>query len=277
MAGMLVDSDPVLAHAHAEAARRRAARLPVVRQVAGETAYAAGEYGAALNEFRAVRRMTGSNDFLALAADCERGLGRPQAALTLVSEGLGATPAPELYIELKLVQAGARVDLGQTAEAQRILATELDRPHLAAPLRARLAYAYADLHEQTGDEPAALEWFSRAARLDTTGETDAAERVERLCGLVLAVDLDLLEGESLNSPDAGGDDDEAGDAAEQEQPLAPSPEAPPGDPRVEGQPVSSTPDDPSSETGPAGHGEATGPAEQGLLPLEEDERTDSAH
>jgi tetratricopeptide (TPR) repeat protein len=208
MAGTLIDSDPALAYAHAEAARRRAARLPIVRQVAGEAAYAAGEFAAALNEFRAVRRMTGTNDFLALAADCERGLGRPQAALALVSEGLGLQPSAELYVELKLVQAGSRMDLGQAGEAERVLAVELERPSIPAPLRARLAYAYADLREQRGDESGALEWFSRAARLDADADTDAAERVERLCGLVVEIDMDLL---AADDDEEQTEEDEAAD------------------------------------------------------------------
>ena len=37
VAGQLVDEDPELAYAHAEAARRRAARLPIVREAAAET------------------------------------------------------------------------------------------------------------------------------------------------------------------------------------------------------------------------------------------------
>jgi hypothetical protein len=214
MAGTLMDSEPALAFAHADAARRRAARLPVVRQVAGEAAYAAGEYAAALNEFRAVRRMTGTNDFLALAADCERGLERPQAALALVREGLNSNPTPQLHAELIIVQAGARADLDQIDEALRILQAELQRVTAPGPVRARLAYAYADMCELKGDETAALEWFSLAARLDTEGETDAAERVERLCGVVLAVDMDLLEAEAL---DELGETDDSVDQDEMDE------------------------------------------------------------
>ena len=59
VAGQLIEDDPELAYAHAEAARRRAARLPIVREAAAETAYAAGRYAVALSEFRALRRMTG--------------------------------------------------------------------------------------------------------------------------------------------------------------------------------------------------------------------------
>ncbi len=90
-AGELIDTDPQLAYAHAEAARRRAARLPVVREAAAETAYAAGEYAAALSEYRALRRMTGAPDYLPVMADCERALGNPQRALTLAREAATST------------------------------------------------------------------------------------------------------------------------------------------------------------------------------------------
>ena len=52
VAGRLID-EPDLAYAHAEAARRRAARLPIVREAAAETAYAAGRFDVALSEYRA--------------------------------------------------------------------------------------------------------------------------------------------------------------------------------------------------------------------------------
>ena len=86
VAGQLIDDDPELAYAHAEAARRRAARLPIVREAAAETAYAAGRYDVALSEFRALRRMTGTPDYLPVMADCERALGRPHNAIKLARE-----------------------------------------------------------------------------------------------------------------------------------------------------------------------------------------------
>ena len=63
VAGQLVDDDPELAYAHAEAARRRAARLPIVREGRQQPKRPtrAGRYDVALSEFRALlRRMTGS-------------------------------------------------------------------------------------------------------------------------------------------------------------------------------------------------------------------------
>src|SRR5215217_814912 len=104
-AGQLIDEDPELAYAHAEAARRRAARLPIVREAAAETAYAAGHYDAALSELRAIRRMTGADDFLPMMAKEARRLRLD----------------PAQRVEMILVEAGARRDLGQSAESLRIL------------------------------------------------------------------------------------------------------------------------------------------------------------
>ena len=121
MAGQLIDEDPELAYAHAEAARRRVARLPVAREAAAETAYAAGHYDVALSEFRALRRMTGTHDYLPVMADCERALGRPHNALKLAKEAERVELDPALRIEMIIVTAGARQDLGQDQEARRIL------------------------------------------------------------------------------------------------------------------------------------------------------------
>ena len=198
-AGRLIDDDPELAYAHAEAARRRAARLPIVREAAAETAYAAGRYDVALSEFRALRRMTGSQDYLPVMADCERALGRPHNAIKLAREAdrLGLDPA--LRIEMIIVEAGARRDLGQEPEARRILerAVALARPEEISPLAvARLRYAYADALLADGRPDEAVEWFHRAAAVDSEQLTDAAERLAELEGMQV---VDVEDDESDRS------------------------------------------------------------------------------
>lgn len=227
MAGQLIATDPQLAYAHAEAARRRAARLSVTREATGEAAYAAGEYQVALHEFRALRRMKGGLEFVAAMADCERALGRPDKALKLIREGLDEKPDFGQRVEMRLVEAGARIDLGQTPEALRLLRHEIEasagRGSRAA--RARLRYGYADLLEKTGDPENAEKWFAAAAALDTDGETDAADRIAALQGIVLDVDEDALVGhpEDEASDDAQPDTDaepvEDGEAAGDGQPT----------------------------------------------------------
>lgn len=202
LAGQLIDEDPALAFAHAEAARRRAARLPVVREASAETAYAAGEYAHALSEYRALRRMTGDQTYLPVMADCERALGRSQAALQLVREGASAHLPIETQVELVIVEAGARDDLGQSDEALRLLRAASGRYHRPALPAARLRYAYADLLLRNGHEDEARARFAEAAALDADGMTDAAERVDELDGLLIVAD-DSYE------PDEDGPDEAA--------------------------------------------------------------------
>ncbi len=194
-AASLVDEDPELAFRHAEAAKRRAARLPVVREAVAETAYAAGRFEDALSEFRALRRMNGSADYLPVLADCERALGRHQAALRLVAEGEQSIKDPALQVELRIVQAGVRADMGQREEALRLLRSEIESPRVQAPrdAQARLKYAYADLLLAGGDEVGAREWFIAAVRLDPEGQTDALDRLDELDGMVLTLDEDDLD------------------------------------------------------------------------------------
>ena len=215
MAGRLIDTDPELAYAHAEAARRRAARLPITREAAGETAYAAGNFGTALNEFRALRRMTGRDDYLAAMADCERALGRFQGALRLVKEGLAGSPETTTRIELRLVEAGIRAETGQAEEALRLLKSEIEELGTRGTKvsRARLRYGYADLLERTGDPDQAERWFDAVVRLDPEDTTDAADRLAAIRGIVIEYDFedefeDVGEGDDDEDDDDDDDDDE---------------------------------------------------------------------
>jgi tetratricopeptide (TPR) repeat protein len=192
VAGQLIDEDPELAYAHAEAARRRAARLPIVREAAAETAYAAEHFDVALSEFRALRRMTGTHDYLPVMADCERALGRPQAALKLAKESHRFDLDPAQRVEMTMVEAGARADLGQHPESLRILKAAIsaftETGEGARMPKARLRYAYADALLHQGLESEARQWFCVAAKLDHDGETDAQSRVDQLDGMLIEFD-----------------------------------------------------------------------------------------
>ena len=222
MAGQLMTTDPQLAYAHAEAARRRAARLAVTREATGETAYAAGEYAVALHEFKALRRMNGGTEFMAAMADCERALGRPDRAIKLVREALETNPEFTQRVELRLVEAGSRDDQGQSAEALRVLRREIEASagRGSRIARARLRYGYADLLERTGELEDAERWFASAASLDENGETDADDRVAKLQGVVIEIDEDafLDDDDDLASDEASetaeSDDEDADDEVE---------------------------------------------------------------
>ncbi len=179
----LVDEDIALARAHIAAAKRRAGRVAPVREAAGIAAYLDGDYPEAIAELRTVRRMTGSDEYVPMLADCERGLGRPQKALELIREVDTSRLEPATRVELILVAAGARADLGQLDAAIVMLQIpELKRLPKGAP-RARLQYAYADLLERAGRFEESHEWMRHAAESDIGGVTDAAERLDEAAGL----------------------------------------------------------------------------------------------
>jgi len=176
-AGTLLDEDPEAAYQHAREARRLAPRIPAVREALGICAYKTGRYGEALAEFRTHRRLTGVVDYLPVMADCERGLGRPERAIEIAQDPAAAALSPGMAVELRIVLAGARLDLGQPDAALLALrGADLD-PNRRDPWSARLFYAYAQALAQAGRATEAREWFAAAAAADTEGETDAAERI----------------------------------------------------------------------------------------------------
>lgn len=201
----LGEEDPDRAYEHAKVARRFGSRVGVVREAAGVAAYRAGHFAEALNDLRAARRLTGSDELLPLIADCERGLGRPERALDLVRSPEAERAGRAVQIELAIVESGARRDLGQKEAAvvtlQRLPELRDTRPH---PWSARLAFAYADALADAGHEEAATDWFSRAMDFDVDGETDAAVRYAELTGLAIEdIEEDV---ESLGAESGDGDE-----------------------------------------------------------------------
>lgn len=179
-AGQLIDSDPETAYQHTLAARSRAARLAVVREAAGEAAYAAGHYAEALAELRAAKRMNGATAYLPIMADCHRALGQPQQALKLAKSPGVANFSPEAKAEMTIVESGARRDMGQLDAALRTLELAPLQSKSRAPWVVRLRYAYADTLEAAGRSTDALAWFHRTHAIDSDEITDAAERAELL-------------------------------------------------------------------------------------------------
>jgi tetratricopeptide (TPR) repeat protein len=207
MAARLLDDRPDLAWEHAKAAVSRGGRLAVVREAAGVAAYTAGEFADALAQFRAARRISGSDSYWPLMADCERGLGRPERAITMA----GAPEVDRLdragRVEMRIVASGARRDLGQLdAAVVTLQCTELESTSTES-WSARLKFAYADALLAAGREDEAREWFAKAVEADVDDETDAAERLADLDGIVW---VDTLEGEDVDDSDESdsGDEDE---------------------------------------------------------------------
>jgi tetratricopeptide (TPR) repeat protein len=209
-AGTLVEEDPAAALAHARAARDRASRVAAVREAVGVAAYHAEDYAEAVRELRAYRRMSGDAGYRAVLADCERALGRPEVALRLVAEALAEDPDPEESVELRIVESGARLDLGEGAAARLVLEAALgllDPASLEpgdAP-RVRLASAYADLLEIQGEKARATDWLVAVAAADPEDLTGAVDR--------LGIEFTDLEDEYDEDADTAAGDVEDADTA----------------------------------------------------------------
>lgn len=135
--------------------------------------------------------------------------------------------APEVHkldkagqVEMRLVAAGARRDIGQLDAA----IVTLQSPELASnsvqPWTARLRYAYADALLAAGREDEAREWFAKAVESDKDGSTDASDRLAELDGVEFVDALVEDEDEDEVAPEA-----EAEDEAEDESETATDAEA----------------------------------------------------
>ncbi len=174
--GELLDDDPAAALAHARFARHRASRVAVVREASGLAAYHAGEWAEALSELRASRRMGGAAH-VAVMADAERALGRPERALEIARSPESADLPRDEAMELLIVTSGARRDLGEFAAAVvGLQVPELDVRRADDPWTCRLFYAYGEALIAAGRREEAVRAFLDAAQTDAEGETDAEER-----------------------------------------------------------------------------------------------------
>src|SRR5690606_32343863 len=149
MVARLFDVDPELAYQHAVAAVARGGRVDIVRETAGLAAYRTERYAEALRELRTVRRLNGSSEHLPVMADCERGLGRPERAIALAQTPEVETLDVEARVELSIVVAGARMDLGET-EAALVTLDDIDLTGVPRLQQVRVLQARADILESVG-------------------------------------------------------------------------------------------------------------------------------
>ena len=215
VAAALAD-DPEEGYGFAQAAKRMAARVGVVREACGIAAYRTGRWAEALSELRAARRLTGHDEYLPMMADCERALGRLDRALALVREAKVDDLSRATQIELRIVESGIRRDQGLAEAAVLVLQVPELTGSRVRPWSARLFYAYGDALLAADRAEEARDAFARAAEVDPDGATDAAERLDELDGITfddLEDDIfqdDLEEDDDLEDEADGEDEGEDG-------------------------------------------------------------------
>lgn len=162
MAAILIDDDPELANEHAVAATHRAGRIAVVRETAGITAYALGDFATALRELRTYRRISGNDDQIALIVDSERGMGRPDRALEEARSVKPSALEPAVRVALAIAKSGARLDQGELDLALGELEIPEADPNTAYEWSPDLFTARGVVLEELGRDEEAQFWFARA-------------------------------------------------------------------------------------------------------------------
>lgn len=176
MVGRYLDIDPDFALEHAVAASKRAGRIGVVREVVGIAAYAAEDFELALRELRTHRRISGSNEHLALLVDCERALGRIEKALTLAEEAKNEDVPAAVRSEVAIVVSGIYSDQGELKKALKALEIPELNPKRGFDYSPRLFNTYAELLEQDGRSKEAARWARLALMTEAAlGQGDFVE------------------------------------------------------------------------------------------------------
>lgn len=242
-----------------------------MREAVGILLYNLGQYDEALRELRTHRRISGSDDYLPLIADAERGRGRAQKALELFAESSEDRLGHDLYTELLMVAAGAHMDLGQVKEARALLETRNFAGNANGTL-VRLLSVYSDVIRLQGDADLADRYEELARRTaKATGtlfgdeEVDPNEGVE----IVTLTELELpedLEDDGEESAEDASDDAEAVAGSETTEPSEtvtpePEPEAAATEPAEATEAVAPAQADTSAQTEAADAPEAADQAE----------------
>ena len=204
MVTRLLEEDPALALEHARAARRRGGRIGLVRETAGIAAYNAGEWQEAVSELRTAKRITGSSALLPLIADSERGLGRADRAIEIARSAEGRALTGEEATEMRIVEAGARIDLGEPEKALVTLQLENLAVGQTGTGPARLFYAYASALLAAGRRADAITWFMNASAADVDDVTDAELRLVELTDPEFEETVDFGSGAEDDNPPTPG-------------------------------------------------------------------------
>lgn len=214
MAGRYLDIDPQFALEHAIAASRSAGRIAAVREAVGVTAYVAEEYETALRELRTHRRISGSNEHLALLVDCERALNRLPKALEMLNEAQREDLPTAVRVELAIVESGIYIDQGKKSQAIAVLRIPQLDPKRAYHYSPRLFTAYAAALANAGKKQEAQRWERLAHMAEAAlGQGDYAEpEIFDIYG-----ESDLLEPEENPATEEQPDSVETADLSEQEE------------------------------------------------------------
>jgi tetratricopeptide (TPR) repeat protein len=175
----LADDDEKLAVEAGREAKRLAPRSAAAREAYGLGLYRTGAFKEARTELAAAQRMSGTPDLIALLADIERALERPEKAIELFEHADRKAMSSDAAAELLLVAASAYADLGRPASGVALIRRHGEWPAQLRDHHLRVAYTQGLLAEEAGDVEAARKALTRVVQADPDF-FDAAERLDRL-------------------------------------------------------------------------------------------------
>ena len=191
----------------------RAGRVGLVREALGIAAYHVEKYDEAVRELRTHRRISGSNENIALIADAERGRGKPEKALELLEWSKEAELDNDTRTELVIVAAGAKSDLGDIDAARRLIEAE-DFTQRPSGALVRLMAAYAEVLRLHGETELADKYEELSRRTaKATGTLFGDEEPDPNFGVEIETIEEIpdeeLEGEAPAETGGQGDDADA--------------------------------------------------------------------
>ena len=184
----------------------RAGRVGLVREALGIAAYHVEKYDEAVRELRTHRRISGSNDNIALIADAERGRGKPQKAIELFESAAELDLDNDNRTELVIVAAGAKSDLSDPKGARALIEAE-DFTQKPSGALVRLMAAYAGvlrLHGETEMADKYEELSRRTAK--ATGTLFGDEEPDPNLGVEIETVEEIADEESASPEDDAADD-----------------------------------------------------------------------
>lgn len=177
----LEDEDGAAALPYAEWVRHLAPRSPSAREALGVARYLTGDFGGALTELQAYRRLTDRPDQNHVIADCLRAVGRSAERIPALVEEMRDRAPEDRVTEGMIVWASSLADGGDVPAGRAVLRRRMEElPAEVEEHHLRLWYVAGDLAERAGDRDEARRLFVRI--VDGVDEPffDAAERAERL-------------------------------------------------------------------------------------------------
>ncbi len=153
--------------------------VAMAHEIAGLAFYSTGQWRKATVELELARQLDRSVKHHAVLADSYRAMRRYDTASELWAELRGASPAPGLMAEGRIVAAGVLADQGDLRGALKVMEPARAVPKKARDHHLRQWYVIADLLDRSGEIIEARRYFSLVAQVDA----EFADVMQRLAGL----------------------------------------------------------------------------------------------